>query len=176
MVHGRCLTAPQSLPKMKAGETVAKRSAGILMYRRKESGLEVLLVHPGGPHWAKRDLGAWTIPKGEYETGEEALDAARREFQEETGFRAVGEFAELGTVRQLSGKIVSAWAVEGDCDPTQLTSNLCMVQWPPRSGRMIQIPEVDRGEWFSVSEADRRIQEAQREFLDRLSKMLERAG
>jgi predicted NUDIX family NTP pyrophosphohydrolase len=146
------------------------------MYRRKQNGVEVLLVHPGGPHWAKKDLGAWTIPKGEYESGEESLDAALREFHEETGFRAAGEFAELGSVRQSSGKVVSAWAVEGDCDPARLTSNLCLVEWPPRSGRMIQIPEVDRGEWFSLSEAHQRIQEAQQDFLDRLSKMLERVG
>src|ERR1700722_6602535 len=104
---------------------MAKQSAGLLMYRRRNRGLEVLLVHPGGPFWAKKDLGAWTISKGEYLEGELPLEAARREFEEETGFVAAGDFLELGTVQQASGKIVSAWAFEGDCDPGKLVSNLC---------------------------------------------------
>ena len=149
-----------------------KRSAGLLMYRRREGQLEVFLVHPGGPFWAKKDLGAWSISKGEYVEGELALDAARREFQEETGFAAEGDFLELGAVQQASGKVVMAWALEGDCDPSKLVSNLCEIEWPPRSGRKIEIPEVDRGDWFSIAEARERILKSQAPFLDRLSKML----
>jgi predicted NUDIX family NTP pyrophosphohydrolase len=149
---------------------VAKRSAGLLLYRRGESGVEVFLVHPGGPYWEKKDLGAWTIPKGEYVDGEEALDAARREFSEETGFVAEGKFVELGTVRQAGGKVVSAWAVEGDCDAAKLVSNTCEIEWPPRTGRKMEIPEVDRGGWFSLTEAREKMFEAQREFLGRLGK------
>jgi predicted NUDIX family NTP pyrophosphohydrolase len=150
-----------------------KRSAGLLMYRRRNARLEVFLVHPGGPFWAKKDLGAWSICKGEYADGEAPLEAAIREFQEETGFAAQGEFLELGTVQQLGGKIVSAWAFEGDCDPGDLISNRCQVEWPPRSGRMIEIPEVDRGGWFSISEASERILKSQAPFLDRLSALVE---
>ena len=134
-----------------------KRSAGLLLYRQTHGSLEVFLVHPGGPFWAKKDLGAWTVPKGEYVDGEEALDAARREFHEETGFDAPDECMELGEIRQASGKIVTAWAAEGDCDPDLLVSNHCEVQWPPHSGRRIDIPEVDRGAWFSLAEARERI-------------------
>src|SRR5580698_2178588 len=105
-----------------------KRSAGLLMYRRKSDELEVFLVHPGGPIWAKKDKGAWTIPKGEYEQDETPLEAAKREFEEETGFRATGELLELGTVKQKSGKLVMAWAVEGDCDPAKLVSNTCEIE------------------------------------------------
>jgi predicted NUDIX family NTP pyrophosphohydrolase len=147
-----------------------KRSAGLLLFRRRNPELEVFLVHPGGPFWAKKDLAAWTIPKGEYEPGEEPLAAARREFTEETSFTAEGNFIPLGEVTQNSGKIVTAWAVEGDCDPAQLASNLCQVEWPPRSRRMIEIPEVDRGEWFTLSGARAKIFTAQRPFLDRLSR------
>jgi predicted NUDIX family NTP pyrophosphohydrolase len=150
-----------------------KRSAGLLMYRRRDRRLEVFLVHSGGPFWAKKDLGAWSVCKGEYTEGEAPLEAAIREFQEETGFAAQGEFLELGTVQQASGKIVSAWAFEGDCDPGKLISNRCQVEWPPRSGRMIEIPEVDRGGWFSLSEASERILKSQTPFLDRLSALLE---
>ncbi|MFZ0394718.1 MAG: NUDIX domain-containing protein [Terracidiphilus sp.] len=144
-----------------------KRSAGLLMFRRS-SPLEVFLVHPGGPFWRKKDQGAWTVPKGEYEFGEEPLAAARREFQEETSFPVEGEFLPLGEITQASGKIVTAWAVEGDCDPARLVSNTCEVEWPPRTGRMIVIPEVDRGEWFSISQAREKIFTAQRPLLDRL--------
>ena len=125
------------------------------MYRRRDARLEVFLVHPGGPFWAKKDLGAWSICKGEYVDGEAPLEAAIREFQEETGFAAQGQFLELGTVQQSGGKLVSAWAFQGDCDPRDLISNRCQVEWPPRSGRMIEIPEVDRGGWFFISEASR---------------------
>ena len=143
------------------------------MYRRRNARLEVFLVHPGGPFWAKKDLGAWSICKGEYADGEAPLEAAIREFQEETGFPAQGEFLELGTVQQLGGKIVSAWAFEGDCDPGDLISNRCQVEWPPRSGRMIEIPEVDRADWFSLSEASERILKSQAPFLTRLSGLVE---
>ena len=147
-----------------------KRSAGLLMFRRHGEELEVFLVHPGGPFWAKKDAGAWMIPKGEYVDGELPLDAARREFREETGFEASGEFIELGTVKQASGKLVSAWAFEGDCDPGKLTSNSCSVEWPPRSGRMIEIPEVDRGAWYSLSAARSAILKSQQPFLDVLAR------
>jgi predicted NUDIX family NTP pyrophosphohydrolase len=143
-----------------------KRSAGLLMFRRKANAMEVFLVHPGGPLWARKDEGAWSIPKGEYVEGEEPLAAAQREFREETGFEARGEFFELGTVKQTGGKLVIAWAVEGDCDPAQLTSNLCTVEWPPRSGKMIEIPEVDRGAWFSLAAARTAILKSQQPFLD----------
>jgi len=143
------------------------------MFRRSRP-LQVFLVHPGGPFWRKKDLGAWTIPKGEYEPGEEPLAAARREFQEETGFAAEGEFLPLGEITQASGKIVTTWAVEGDCDPARLVSNTCQVEWPPRTGRMIEIPEVDRGAWFPVAEAREKIFTAQRPLLERLEKLVSR--
>ena len=138
-----------------------KRSAGLLMYRYREdvSGtapaatLEVFLVHPGGPFWAKKDLGAWTIPKGEYQDDEDPLTAAVREFREETGFTAEGDFLPLGEIRQAGGKLVSVWAVEGDCDPAALVSLPFEMEWPPRSGRRATFPEVDRGAWFTIPEA-----------------------
>ncbi len=149
-----------------------KRSAGLLMYRRQNGHLEVFLVHPGGPFWAKKDLGAWSISKGEYLEGELPLEAAQREFHEETGFAAQGDFLELGTVKQAGGKEVSAWAFEGDCDPGQLISNRCEIEWPPRSGRKIEIPEVDRASWFSIAEGRERILKSQAPFLERLSGLL----
>jgi predicted NUDIX family NTP pyrophosphohydrolase len=152
-----------------------KRSAGLLMFRRAEREVEVFLVHPGGPFWTRKDAGAWTVPKGEYLDGEEPLDAARREFAEETGFKAEGEFIELGTVRQNSGKLVSAWAFEGDCDPQKLVSNFCLVEWPVRSGKMIEIPEVDRGAWFTLTVAKRAILKTQQPFLDALAERLSSA-
>jgi predicted NUDIX family NTP pyrophosphohydrolase len=145
-----------------------KRSAGLLMYRRTTDELEVFLVHPGGPLWANKDKGAWTIPKGEYEADENPLVAAQREFEEETGFQVTGELLELGTIKQKSGKLVTAWAFEGDCDPSRLTSNTCEIEWPPRSGCRLEIPEVDRGHWFSIEEARRYIREEQRLLLDNL--------
>lgn len=150
---------------------MAKRSAGLLMFRRS-SPLEVFLVHPGGPFWQNKDAGAWTVPKGEYEPDEEPLAAARREFQEETSFPADGDFLPLGEITQSSGKIVTAWAFEGDCDPARLVSNTCTVVWPPRSRRMIEIPEADRGAWFAMAEARNKIFPAQRPFLDRLERIL----
>src|SRR5262245_50830155 len=122
-------------------------SAGLLLFRRTPSGLEVFLAHPGGPFWAKRDAGAWSIPKGLVDAGEEPLQAARREFQEETGISPEGPFQALGSVRLKSGKLVHAWACEGDADPAQVRSNTIRVEWPPRSGRWLTIPEIDRCEW-----------------------------
>jgi predicted NUDIX family NTP pyrophosphohydrolase len=145
-----------------------KRSAGLMMYRRLTGVLEVFLVHPGGPIWARKDKGAWTIPKGEYEEDENPLVAARREFEEETGFQATGEFLDLGSIRQKSGKIVTAWAFRGDCDPAKLVSNTCEIEWPPRSGRRVEIPEVDRGRWFNIDEARRYIRSEQERLLDSL--------
>jgi len=142
------------------------------MFRRKDRDLEVFLVHPGGPFWAGKDAGAWTVPKGEYVEGEDPLDAAKREFMEETGFVATGEFLDLGAVRQTSGKIVSAWAFEGDCDPGKLVSNFCEIEWPPRSRKKMEIPEVDRGAWFTVAEARRAILKSQEPFLDALGAKL----
>jgi predicted NUDIX family NTP pyrophosphohydrolase len=139
-----------------------------MMYRRSKTDLEVFLVHPGGPIWAKKDKGAWTIPKGEYDQDENPLIAARREFEEETGFQAAGAFLDVGTVKQKSGKIVTAWAFQGDCDPSQLTSNTCEIEWPPRSGSRLEIPEVDRGRWFPIEEARKYIREEQRPLLDNL--------
>jgi predicted NUDIX family NTP pyrophosphohydrolase len=150
-----------------------KRSAGLLMFRRRQPEAEVFLVHPGGPFWANKDAGAWMIPKGEYVDGELPLDAARREFHEETGFEANGEFIELGTVKQAGGKLVIAWAFEGDCDPRKLISNFCTQEWPPRSGRRIEIPEVDRGAWFSMSAARSAILKSQQPFLDVLGTKLQ---
>ena len=145
-----------------------KRSAGILMYRRPGAGLEVLLVHPGGPFWARRDLGAWSIPKGEYAEGEDPLTVARREFAEELGHEPAGDFWELGELVQPSRKVVTAWAVEGDFDVAGLKSNTFELEWPPKSGRKAQFPEVDRAEWFSPAEAETKILPGQREFIDRL--------
>lgn len=133
----------------------------------------MLLVHPGGPMWAKRDAGAWSIPKGEYEPGEDPLAAAQREFEEELGTPAPdGPVTDLGEVRQKSGKIVSAWAVAGDLDVTEITSNTVEVQWPPRSRKMLEIPEVDRAQWFGLQAAREKINPAQAELLDRLAEIL----
>jgi predicted NUDIX family NTP pyrophosphohydrolase len=147
-----------------------KRSAGLLMYRKRKDKLEVLLVHPGGPLWEKKDQGAWTVPKGEYEEDEEPLAAAQREFFEETGFIASGDFIELGSVRQKSGKIVIAWAFEGDCDLAKLVSNTCEIEWPPKSKKRLEIPEVDRGRWFTLSTARQFIRLEQAPLLEILEK------
>src|ERR1700736_4737751 len=149
-----------------------KRSAGILMYRRRPAIIELLLVHPGGPFWAKKDLGAWSIPKGEYAPNEDPLAAAQREFEEETGARPCGEFQPLGDVVQAGGKRVSAWAVEGDLDPAALVSNSFELEWPPRSGRKRSFPEVDRAEWFAPDAARKKILAGQRAFIDRLGKLV----
>ncbi len=130
-----------------------QKSAGILLFKKDRDGLKFFLVHPGGPFWKKKDVGAWSIPKGEYEGDEEPLTAARREFYEETGQNVSGEFIELAPVRQKSGKWVYAWAVEGSIDTSHIQSNVFKLQWPPNSGKWIDVPEVDKGEWFSEEEA-----------------------
>jgi predicted NUDIX family NTP pyrophosphohydrolase len=147
---------------------MSTRSAGILMYRRPGPSPEVLLVHPGGPFWAKKDLGAWSIPKGEYSGQEDAFAAALREFEEETGVAPRGDFLPLGELVQPSRKIVTAWAVEGDLDVAKLKSNSFELEWPPRSGRMVSFPEVDRAAWLAPAEARRKILPGQREFIARL--------
>jgi predicted NUDIX family NTP pyrophosphohydrolase len=153
---------------------VAKRSAGILLFRGRGPALRLLLVHPGGPFWAKKDLGAWSIPKGESEEGEDALAVARREFEEELGSRApAGEVIDLGELVQPSRKVVTAFAIEGDFDASRLASNLFEMEWPPKSGRVQSFPEVDRAQWFTVEEAREKILPGQRPFIDRL---LERLG
>jgi predicted NUDIX family NTP pyrophosphohydrolase len=152
-----------------------KRSAGILLYRVQADEAYVLLAHPGGPFWSGKDLGAWTIPKGEFNTGEESLGVALREFAEEIGFEPPGPYLPLGEV-DTRGKIVTVWAAKGDFDPSRLSSNLCEIEWPPRSGRKQLIPEIDRAEWFSVREARAKLLAAQVPFLDRLIDLLSAAG
>ena len=147
---------------------MARTSAGLAVYRRTGTGIEVLLVHPGGPFWMKKDDGAWSFPKGEFTEGEDPLTTARRELTEETGCAADGDFIPLGTVKQAGGKIVHLWAVEGDCDVTNIRSNTFSVEWPPRSGRRQDFPEVDRAGWFGPDEARRKLLEGQRPFVDRL--------
>ena len=152
--------------------TSQRRSAGILLYRRAANDLEVLLVHPGGPFWTRRDAGAWSIPKGEYESEDDPLAAARREFEEELGSAPPGtEPLQLGEVRQKSGKLVRAWALEGDLEATAAFSNNFTVEWPPRSGQMREFPEVDRAEWFTLAAAREKINSAQAAFLDRLAEL-----
>jgi predicted NUDIX family NTP pyrophosphohydrolase len=150
----------------------AGESAGLLMYRRTGRGLEVFLAHPGGPFWKNKDQGAWTIPKGLVDEGEEPLDGARREFQEETGIVPAGPFVPLGDIRQKAGKRVHAWAWEGDADPAAAVSNEMRTEWPRGSGRWITFPEVDRCAWFAPAEARARINPAQAEFIDRLEALL----
>jgi predicted NUDIX family NTP pyrophosphohydrolase len=150
-----------------------RRSAGIVLYRRSGPGVEVLLVHPGGPFFAKKDLGVWSIPKGEYAEGDDPFASALREFEEETGTRLDGADAiELGSIVQRAGKQVTAWALEGDLDPATIRSNTFTVEWPPRSGRQAEFPEVDRAEWFGVDEAKAKIVPAQAELIDRLVERL----
>jgi len=150
------------------------RSAGLLMFRRIGGDFAVLLVHPGGPFWRRKDLGAWSIPKGEYAQGEEPLAVARREFEEETGARPDGDFRPLGEVVQPGGKRVVAWAVEGDFDPATLVSNSFEIEWPARSGRKVRFPEVDRAEWFAPAVARDKILAGQRPFIDRLAQLVGR--
>ncbi|HEY1240308.1 MAG TPA: NUDIX domain-containing protein [Bryobacteraceae bacterium] len=149
-----------------------KRSAGIVLYRRVGGEIELLLVHPGGPFWKTRDLGAWSIPKGEYAPGEDPLAVAMREFEEETGVRPRGEFQPLGEVMQKGGKIVAAWAVEGDLDPATINSNTFEIEWPPKSGRKEIFPEVDRAAWFSPDQARAKILSSQAPFIARLIEMI----
>jgi predicted NUDIX family NTP pyrophosphohydrolase len=153
----------------------AKRSAGIVLYRLKGDDLEVLLVHPGGPFWVNKDAGAWSIPKGEYEDAEDPEACARREFREETGTElAPGQLAGLGSVKQKSGKHVTAWAAEGDLDPATVISNTFEMEWPPRSGGKQSFPEVDRAEWFDLDTARQKLNPAQAAFIDRLADLLRR--
>jgi len=151
-------------------------SAGILMYRRRSGVLEVLLVHPGGPFWQKKDLGAWSIPKGEYGPEEEPLAAALREFEEELGRRPEGQLLQLGEIRQSGGKRVVAFALPGDLDTASIKSNFFEMEWPPRSGRRQSFPEIDRAEWFPLEVARDKINKGQQPFLDRLEQLLKEAG
>ena len=151
---------------------MAKTSAGILLYRHVSAGLEVLLVQPGGPFWAKKDDGAWSIPKGLAEDGEDPLVAAKREFLEETGASVEGEFVSLGAHKQPGGKTIVAWACEGHFDPASLKSNTFTMEWPPRSGRMAEFPEVDRAGWFSPGQALEKINKGQRPILAALAQAL----
>jgi predicted NUDIX family NTP pyrophosphohydrolase len=149
------------------------KSAGLLLYRQRDRKVEVLLVHPGGPFWQRRDEGAWSIPKGEVAENEEGMDVARREFQEELGTVAPdGEATPLGDVRQAGGKVVQAWALPGDLDVTRISSNTFEIEWPPRSGKMQQFPEVDRAGWFDLDAARRKLLPAQAAFIDRLEEQL----
>jgi predicted NUDIX family NTP pyrophosphohydrolase len=149
-----------------------RRSAGLLMYRRRAHGLEVLLVHPGGPFWAHKDLGAWSVPKGEYTEPESPLAAAQREFTEETGYVASGPFFPLAPIKQPGGKIVSVWACEGECDASAIRSNLFILEWPPKSGQHREFPEVDHAEWFDLTEARQKMLRSQLGFLDNLERQL----
>lgn len=151
---------------------MAKHSAGLLMYRVRDNQLEVLLVHLGGPFWARKDKGAWFIAKGEIDPGEDEFAAAKREFREETGLEPRGGFIALGTIKHKGGKIVHAWAFEGDCDPSSLRSNTFTIEWPPRSGKRQQFPEVDRAQFFSVEQAQAKMSPAEFELVDRLRKIL----
>ena len=151
---------------------MAKVSAGLVMFRGRNAKLEVLLVHLGGPFWAKKDTGAWFIPKGEINPGEDELAAAQREFEEETGLKPSEPFLSLGIVKHKSGKKVSAWAFEGDCDPAVLRSNTFQMEWPPRSGKMREFPEIDRAQFFTIEAAREKMHPTEFEFLPRLTRLL----
>jgi predicted NUDIX family NTP pyrophosphohydrolase len=152
---------------------MTKQSAGLLMYRKRGETLQVLLVHPGGPFWDKKDIGSWSMPKGEFSQDEDALKAARREFEEETGFLPTGNFIRVGAIKQPSGKLIHAWAFEGDLDAKKIKSNTFSVEWPPQSGKQQEFPEVDRAEWFTIETAREKIIKGQVEFLDELLRVLE---
>lgn len=143
-------------------------SGGILLYRLIGDELQVLLVHPGGPFWKRKDEGAWSIPKGLFEENESPLDAAKREFKEETGFDAAGSFIDLGSIKQSSKKIVHIWALERDIDETKIVSNMFSMEWPKKSGYIREFPEIDKAGWFKISEAKEKIQRGQAGFIDRL--------
>ena len=148
------------------------QSAGLLMFRFRGENLQVLLAHPGGLYWAKKDLASWSIPKGLFDKDEDALDAAKREFNEETGFKSTGVFIELTPLKQPSGKIIHCWAFEGDCDPSALKSNTFSMEWPPHSGVQSEFPEVDRAEWFDIKTAKQKILPGQAPFIDQLFQKL----
>src|SRR3984957_3264815 len=150
-----------------SGRHMRKLSAGLLMFRRRKPDVEFLLVHPGGPFWRKKDLGDWSIPNDEYTQDEKPLEAAKREFEEETGMVPSGDFIALGEIKQPSGKLVTAWAFEGDCSPSEIRSNTFSMEWPPKSGKMQEFPEVDRADWFSLRAARKRIFKGQLGFLER---------
>jgi predicted NUDIX family NTP pyrophosphohydrolase len=150
----------------------AKKTAGILLYRGRDSALEVFLIHPGGPFWAKKDAGAWSVPKGEIDPGEEPLSAAKRELNEETGCSADGDFIPLAPIKQRDGKLIIVWAVEGDCDPRTVKSNTFTIEWPPRSGKRAEFPEVDRAQWFTLEAAKEKILKGQIGFLIDLQQAL----
>jgi len=152
---------------------MGKISAGLVMYRVRDGQLEVLLVHPGGPFWSKKDAGAWVIPKGEINAGEDQLAAAKREFEEETGFKPEGKFLSLGSVKHKSGKTVVAWTFEGDCDPGAIKSNTFRLEWPPKSGKSREFPEVDRAAFFSIEQARGKILQAEFGLIERLREMLD---
>ena len=152
-----------------------KISAGLLLYRKTGEALEVFLVHPGGPFWVRKDDGAWSIPKGEFDEGEEPLDAAQREFQEETGMAAEGEFHPLKPLRQSGGKMVYAWAVQFDLDAAAVKSNTFSMEWPPRSGKTQEFPEIDRAGWFRIDEAKRKILKSQLDLLEQVQFLASRA-
>jgi predicted NUDIX family NTP pyrophosphohydrolase len=147
-------------------------SAGLLMYRLRKGVAEVFLVHPGGPFWSGKDAGAWSIPKGIINADEDPLAAARREFEEETGFKVSGDFIQLSSVRLKSGKVLLAWAVERDCDPSRIKSNTFLMEWPPHSGRQQEFPEVDRAAWFAIGEARKKINQGQVPLLEELPRVL----
>ncbi len=149
-----------------------KKSAGILMYRSQKDVLEVLLVHPGGPFWTQKDIGSWSIPKGEYTDTEDPFTVAKREFEEETSFQVDGDFTPLTPLEQPSGKVVSAWTVEGDCDASKIKSNTFLMEWPPRSGKKQEFPEVDRAEWFTIDTAKKKLLKGQVGFIEELCKLL----
>jgi predicted NUDIX family NTP pyrophosphohydrolase len=151
---------------------MGKKAAGILLYRRKGSSTEVFLIHPGGPFWANKDDGSWSIPKGELSENEDPLVEAQREFQEETGFALQGPFVPIGSVKQSNGKVVQGWACEGDLDASAIHSNSFRLEWPPRSGKYQDFPEADRAEWFSLAVARKKILKPQLKFLENLESRL----
>lgn len=151
---------------------MTKHSAGLLMYRFSGNDIEVFLVHPGGPFWAKKDVASWSIPKGEFSSNENSLEAARREFEEETGFPVDGKFTSLDMLKQPSGKIIHAWAFEGDCDSTKIKSNTFSMEWPPKSGKEQEFPEIDKAGWFNIETAKTKLHKGQVAFIDRLLKKL----
>ena len=150
-----------------------KQAAGILLYRRDPSGVQVLLAHPGGPLWTRKDYAAWTIPKGQFTDGELPLDAAKREFEEEMGSAPSGNFQSIGTLKQPSGKVIHAWAAESDFDTASVKSNLFSMEWPPKSGQIVEFPEIDRAGWFPIDQARLKILKGQQPFIDRLLALLD---